>query len=287
MTALSQPPSETVLDAVRRNLKGRRRDRNRLRFFQGAAASLGLLLLGAIALGVTAWQQKNVAVQEAARARANEYATKARSLIGSSARGAVLTAVEAARQTTTGVGSNLSLQEALSTAVSRMRGVPLPGNGSFRIELSRGREYRALGRRAARSGGRLERLRLPLEHRGAVCSSRARVLPPIYNAWRRFVAAARHSDECGAFAGWALARNRNARWRKALDADRRHDRHPGYRRASDNAHERLCGNRNIDQQPRLASQPKIVQKSACSTWTRNPTISSQDQFVAANAPCWP
>jgi len=71
MLALSQTPSEQVLDAVRRNLKGRRRDRNRLRFFETAAAILVLLLLAAVTLGLVAWQQKNLALEEAARARAS------------------------------------------------------------------------------------------------------------------------------------------------------------------------------------------------------------------------
>lgn len=49
---LAQPPSEAVLDAVRRNLSGRRRDRTRLRFFEGAAAVLAALLVMVTALGI-------------------------------------------------------------------------------------------------------------------------------------------------------------------------------------------------------------------------------------------
>ena len=47
---LEKPPSEEVLAAVRRNLDGRRRDRNRLWFFEGVAGILAALLLLAAGL---------------------------------------------------------------------------------------------------------------------------------------------------------------------------------------------------------------------------------------------
>jgi WD40 repeat protein len=135
MSALSQAPSDEVLDAVLRSLKGRRRERNRLRFFEGMATILALLLLVAVGLGLVARQQRNVALEETARARANEYATKARGLTSSAPREAVLAAVEATRQTTNGSPEPIS-QETLSAAVTQLRGVPLPGYGTFRDELS-------------------------------------------------------------------------------------------------------------------------------------------------------
>jgi WD40 repeat protein len=45
LAALAKPPSENVLGAVRRNLDGRRRDRNRLWFFEGVATVLAILFL--------------------------------------------------------------------------------------------------------------------------------------------------------------------------------------------------------------------------------------------------
>jgi WD40 repeat protein len=61
LPALSLPPSEDVLAGIRRNLDGRRRDRTRLRVFEGIAAVLIVLLIVAAALGVVARQQAEIA----------------------------------------------------------------------------------------------------------------------------------------------------------------------------------------------------------------------------------
>ena len=71
--ALDTAPSKRILDAVTQRLKGRRRDRSRIRFFQGVAVTLGILLIAASCLGVLAWWQKNIAQQNEARSRHLSY----------------------------------------------------------------------------------------------------------------------------------------------------------------------------------------------------------------------
>lgn len=63
--SFTAPPSEVVLAAIRRNLMGRRRDRTRLMFFQGAAAILAMLLIAAVGLGLMADQQRRQATAAA------------------------------------------------------------------------------------------------------------------------------------------------------------------------------------------------------------------------------
>ena len=58
--ALAMPPSEEVLDAVRRNLGVRRRDRNRLWLFQGIITVLGALLIAAVLLWLDSEQQRRL-----------------------------------------------------------------------------------------------------------------------------------------------------------------------------------------------------------------------------------
>lgn len=62
---MTAPPSEVVFAAIRRNLMGRRRDRTRLMFFQGAAAILAVSLIAAVALGLMAEHQRRQAIAEA------------------------------------------------------------------------------------------------------------------------------------------------------------------------------------------------------------------------------
>jgi WD40 repeat protein len=133
--ALGMVPSEAVLAGIRRNLRGRRRDRNRLLFFQGVAVFLAVLLTAAVGLGIAAWRQKTIAEDEARRAHANEYATKARGLLGEDPRAAALVAVEAIRQTAPGIPEPAA-EEALAAAAARLRGIPLRGHGRFRAELA-------------------------------------------------------------------------------------------------------------------------------------------------------
>jgi hypothetical protein len=61
LSALIEPPSEGVLRAIRDKLRGRRRDRTRLRISQGAAGVLTLLLAVAIVLAALLYNQRNTA----------------------------------------------------------------------------------------------------------------------------------------------------------------------------------------------------------------------------------
>ena len=56
--ALSEPPTEEVIDAIRRQLRGRRRDRTRLFFFEGMAAVLLVLLAASAYFGISSELQR-------------------------------------------------------------------------------------------------------------------------------------------------------------------------------------------------------------------------------------
>lgn len=58
LSSLSKPPSEEVLSAVRKKLDGRRRERTRLWFFEGAAAILMILLIISVLLGLSSERQR-------------------------------------------------------------------------------------------------------------------------------------------------------------------------------------------------------------------------------------
>jgi WD40 repeat protein len=94
LPALALGPSELVLDAVRRNLSGRRRDRTRLRFFQGAAFILAALLVTVTALGIA--NERSRKYTEARRlqveARANLASPSATQTAIAQARAALLMA---------------------------------------------------------------------------------------------------------------------------------------------------------------------------------------------------
>jgi hypothetical protein len=91
LEGLARPPSDPVLDAVQRNLDGRRRDRTRLRFFQGTAAVLAGLLAVVVALGLANERARKYA--EARRlvveARASLASPPATQLAIAQARGAL------------------------------------------------------------------------------------------------------------------------------------------------------------------------------------------------------
>ena len=70
-SGLAGAPSDDVLAIIRSNLSGRRRDRNRLLFFQASAAILLSLLAITTALGGFAWSQKQLAERETVQAEAS------------------------------------------------------------------------------------------------------------------------------------------------------------------------------------------------------------------------
>jgi WD40 repeat protein len=185
ISALTRTPTERVLGAVRGKLDGRRRDRSRLRFFEGIAVALAILLLVAVGLGLFAWQQKSVAQQDAARARANEYATKARAVLDSNPREAALTAVEAVRQTTTDAPEPIA-QEALLAAGARMRGIPMNGYGEFRDEIASADSVTVSddGQRLAVGDNNGSVFLWNIADRRKPV--RVRVIPPVRNTWRQF-----------------------------------------------------------------------------------------------------
>ena len=61
MAALAVAPSQAVLDAVRRQLTGGRRDQTRLLFFKAIAAVFLMLFVASAVLGGFAWWQRRVA----------------------------------------------------------------------------------------------------------------------------------------------------------------------------------------------------------------------------------
>lgn len=130
ISGLSSQVSESVLAAVRSNLDGRRRDRTRLQLFRGIAAVLSIFFLVAALLGVYAWQQKDAAEAETARARANEYSAKAKTLLSSNPRAALLVAIEGIR-TTPSESPEPAAVESAYAAIDRIASIPLPGYGSF------------------------------------------------------------------------------------------------------------------------------------------------------------
>ncbi|GAB3662987.1 TIR domain-containing protein [Ramlibacter alkalitolerans] len=73
LAALHEPPSDGVVDAIARQFRNRRRDRVRLRVFQGIAAVLSALLVASLAAGWLA----NKALADARRNLAANYMTAA------------------------------------------------------------------------------------------------------------------------------------------------------------------------------------------------------------------
>ncbi len=71
-SALEKAPHAEVLDAIPQQLAGRRRDRSRLRLFQGIAAALTLLAIGAAAAAIVAVGQSREANLQRDAAVANE-----------------------------------------------------------------------------------------------------------------------------------------------------------------------------------------------------------------------
>jgi WD40 repeat protein len=74
LAALTKPPSDTVIDAISRQFRNRRRDTVRLRVFQGIAAVLSTLLLASLAASWVA----NRALENARRNLAANYMTAAK-----------------------------------------------------------------------------------------------------------------------------------------------------------------------------------------------------------------
>ncbi len=131
LSALSLSPSEDVLAAIRRNLDGRRRDRTRLRIFEGIAGVLIVLLLIATSLGVVARQQAEIANKQ--RLLAIEQRDKA---LANQSRLLANLAIQKTRDGDAADGMRIAL-EALadpSTGVDRPRAASQAG---ARCELAR------------------------------------------------------------------------------------------------------------------------------------------------------
>jgi len=126
LEALAKSPSEEVLAAVRARLAGRRRDRARVRLFEGIAGVLSILLLAVCALGLVARSQERLAqrnLDQALRMDSRRLSTEARrQLAAGRADLAVLLAREALAGTVPGSGG-LKRPYVAEAAVALARGL--------------------------------------------------------------------------------------------------------------------------------------------------------------------
>jgi WD40 repeat protein len=123
--ALSRPPTERVLSAIRRNLKGRRRDRTRLRFFQGVAALLACLLAVSVYFGFAARQEAALALRQQHLAEAALFVSESRNVLASNPEAAGLYAVQALRLAGDEPVESSRAEMALRAALAHLHGTPL------------------------------------------------------------------------------------------------------------------------------------------------------------------